>query len=81
MMYYRLKWVNGDYLGLGFNSRGKHKLKVEILEDLKDTEEEFYEEVLLTPSAHEISLDSLLLICNMDIEESITPFNQKENHA
>ena len=43
MMYYRLKWVNGDYLGLGFNSKGKHELKVEILEDLKDTEEEFYE--------------------------------------
>ena len=54
---------------------------IEILEDLKDTEEEFYEEVLLTPSAHEISLDSLLQICNLDIEESITPFNQKENHA
>ena len=78
-MYYRLKWIHGDYLGLGLNSKEKHKLKVEILEDLKDTEEEFYEEVLLTPSAHEISLDSLLQICNLDIEESINPFNQKEN--
>jgi hypothetical protein len=77
MKYYRLKWVNGDYLGLGFNSKGKHKLKVEILEDLKDTEEEFYEDVLLSPSPYRISLGFLLLLCGLDIEESVTPFTKR----